>query len=218
MPTVEENPTTSTDNPSSQTTSTKPLHNPWSPIPDDIVMDIEQAVEPIDASSDSPLEYTPTTARRTNTEVMAARLPKIPLKPGRFRQGRPIVDRSISNNAANEYRPSAPATQSPPTHVNSDSNIGPASPIVTTETRTDSVFTQDEIRELPTTIQTNENDAHTTNRRTPARVTFRMNPDGTRVSISRPALPTNAQSPLVNSLRRVRTFSLEKKTLRIPSF
>jgi len=31
-----------------------------------------------------------------------------------------------------------------------------------------------------------------------------MNPDGTRVSISRPPLPTNHQSPLVNALRRVK--------------
>jgi hypothetical protein len=31
-----------------------------------------------------------------------------------------------------------------------------------------------------------------------------MNPDGTRVSISRPPLPTTRQSPLKSSLRRVR--------------
>lgn len=170
------------------------MHNPWSPISDEIIEAVEKAVEPIDISSDSPLEYTPTTARRTETEVMAARLPKIPLKPGRFRHGRPIVDRSTSTNAANEYRPlAAPTVLSPPTCVN-------------TETRDNNVFTQDESCELATTtVQANEDDPHTANARTPSRISFRLNPDGTRVSISRPALPTNAQSPPLHSLRRVRS-------------
>lgn len=38
---------------------------------------------------------------------------------------------------------------------------------------------------------------------TPSRVSYRTNPDGTRVSISRPALPINHPSPLA-STRRVR--------------
>jgi hypothetical protein len=38
---------------------------------------------------------------------------------------------------------------------------------------------------------------------TPSRISYRTNPDGTRVSISRPPLPTNRQSPLLSSLRRV---------------
>jgi len=38
---------------------------------------------------------------------------------------------------------------------------------------------------------------------TPARISYRTNPDGSRVSISRPPLPINHQSPLI-SLRRVR--------------
>lgn len=47
----------------------------------------------------------------------------------------------------------------------------------------------------------------TTNERaTPVRMSYRMNPDGTRVSISRPLLPTSRQSPRLNSLRRVRKF------------
>jgi hypothetical protein len=92
------------------TPSSKPLHDPWIPISDEIDAALEKALDQIDSSCDSPLEFTPATARRTDTEIMAARLPKIPLKPGRFRQGKPIVDRSITN-AANEYRPLA-ATQS----------------------------------------------------------------------------------------------------------
>ena len=46
----------------------------------------------------------------------------------------------------------------------------------------------------------------TTNARTPSRMSFRMNPDGSRVRVSRPPLPTNHQSPLANALRRVRNF------------
>jgi hypothetical protein len=38
---------------------------------------------------------------------------------------------------------------------------------------------------------------------TPARISYRTNPDGSRISISRPPLPINHQSPLI-SLRRVR--------------
>ncbi|CAF5031868.1 unnamed protein product, partial [Rotaria sp. Silwood1] len=34
------------------------------------------------------------------------------------------------------------------------------------------------------------------------RITYRMNPDGTRVSISRPPLPTNRQSSCFSSLHR----------------
>lgn len=43
---------------------------------------------------------------------MAARLPKLSLKSGRFRRGKPIIAPTTSN-AANEYRPLA-ATQSSP--------------------------------------------------------------------------------------------------------
>jgi hypothetical protein len=91
------------------TPSSEPRHDPWIPISDEIDAALEKAIDQIDSVSDSPLEFTPATARRTETEVMAARLPKIPLKPGRFRHGKPIIDRSTTN-AANEYRPLA-ATQ-----------------------------------------------------------------------------------------------------------
>jgi hypothetical protein len=40
---------------------------------------------------------------------------------------------------------------------------------------------------------------------TPARISYRTNPDGSRVSISRPPLPTNHRSPLI-SLRRVKIY------------
>jgi len=86
--------------------------DPWIPISDEIDAALEQALDEIDSSSDPPIEFTPATVRRTETEFMAAHLPKIPLKQGRFRQGKPIIDRTTSN-AANEYRPLA-ATQSSP--------------------------------------------------------------------------------------------------------
>jgi hypothetical protein len=47
--------------------------------------------------------------------------------------------------------------------------------------------------------------ATTTDRSTPTRISFRLNPDGTRVSVSRPSLQINAQSPAVDLLRRVIT-------------
>ena len=89
------------------TQPTKPVHNPWEPISDEIEAALEIAVEQTEpVSDDPPLEFTPATARRTDTDVMAARLPKIPLKPGRFRLGKPIPNRSTTD-AANEYRPLA---------------------------------------------------------------------------------------------------------------
>ena len=94
----------------SETIVNKPPHDPWIPISDEIDAALEHALDQIDSSGDIPLEFTPATVWRTETEIMAARLPKIPLKPGRFRQGKPILNRSTSN-AANEYRPLA-ATQS----------------------------------------------------------------------------------------------------------
>lgn len=95
--------------------------DPWIPISDEIDAALEQALDQIDSSFDTPLEFTPATVRRTETQFMAAHLPKIPLKEGRFRQGKPIIDRTTSN-AANEYRPLA-ASQSPPV----------TSPIITTK-------------------------------------------------------------------------------------
>lgn len=83
----------------------------------------------------------------------------------------------------------------------------------------DNIFTQDvtinlprittQIDDIETNLSRSNENSHvtssTTNKKsTPSRVSFRLNPDGTRVSISRPALPTNHQSPLVKSLRRVR--------------
>ncbi|CAF2651683.1 unnamed protein product [Rotaria sp. Silwood2] len=230
--------------------------NPWSPISDEIDAALEQVLIQIDASNNVPLEFTPTTARRTDTEIMAALLPKIPLKQGRFRSGKPIINRSTSN-AANEYRPLSTAQSSPlPSSVINKNNSVPMTTNVTkkssssiscqtandsenlTDNRNDvatsRILTPDETNQhdnnisITTTIQTNE-DLHstsiinenpnrefeidrtneeqnvtssTTNERTPARISFRMNPDGTRVSISRPALPTNRQSPFFSSLRR----------------
>ncbi len=175
----------------------KPINDPWIPISDETDAALEQALDQIDSSFDTPLEFTPTTVRRTETEFMAACLPKIPLKQGRFRQGKPIIDRTTTN-AANEYRPLAAAQSSPPTSsvINNTENVSN-----TNENFNDNIFTQDENNQLPTTPQMNDSEIEinrSNEKPTPSRISFRMNPDGTRVSISRPPLPTNP------SLRRVR--------------
>ena len=59
----------------------------------------------------------------------------------------------------------------------------------------------------PKSTENNENSCENSST-TPSRISFRLNPDGSRVSISRPPLPTNLQSPLSNSLRRVRNVFL----------
>jgi len=220
-----DHPTITIDDTQQEKTLKKPINDPWIPISDEIDAALEQALDQIDSpSSDTPLEFTPATARRTNTEYMAERLPKLQLKEGRFRRGRPIVNRTASN-AANEYRPLAATQSSPPTSSVITTSV--RSPPTTTnvekesnviDNHIDSLLTQDETDQLPTTTRTNglENEnnrsneiqddtSSTTNERTtPSRISYRMNPDGTRVSISKPPLPTNPQSPLIN-LRRTST-------------
>ncbi|CAF3350494.1 unnamed protein product [Rotaria socialis] len=225
--------------------------NPWDPIRDEIDDTLERVLNQVDSTENSTLEFTPTTARRTNTEVMAALLPKIPLKEGRFRQGKSIMNRTLSN-AANEYRPSAtvsfspkptsatPQSSSPPmlTNVENTSTPDQTSNILknnrTTDVTSSQLLTLDETNQhdnipittvtrtdvdLPvvsaTNIELEIDQSHeeqnvtssTTNERTtttttPVRMSYRLNPDGTRVTISRPLLPTSRQSPLVTSLRR----------------
>ncbi|CAF2075561.1 unnamed protein product [Rotaria magnacalcarata] len=223
--------------------------NPWDPIRDEINDALERVLNQVDSTENSTLEFTPTTARRTNTEVMAALLPKIPLKEGRFRQGKLIMNRTLSN-AANEYRPSAivsfspkptsatPQSSSPPmpTNVENTSRPDQTSNILennrTTDVTSSQLLTTDETNQrenisittvtrtdadLPvvsaTNIELEIDQSHeeqnvtssTTNERTtttPVRMSYRLNPDGTRVTISRPLLPTSRQSPLVTSLRR----------------
>ena len=83
--------------------------NPWNPVSDETDLTLERILHPTESPTDV---YTPSTARRTDTAFMAAHLPKIPLKPGRFRLGKPIST-STTPNAANEYRPAAAAANSP---------------------------------------------------------------------------------------------------------
>ena len=99
---------------SKKSTTNKQQIDPWTPISDEIDAALEQALDEIDSTHDRSPEFTPTTARRTETEVMAALLPKMPLKRGRFRAGRPISD-CITSDAANEYQPSGTGQSSPPT-------------------------------------------------------------------------------------------------------
>lgn len=126
-------------------TTNKPI-DPWIPISDEIDEALERAIDEIGSSSDTPLEYTPVTARRTDTEIMAARLPKIPLKEGRFRNGKPIPNRTIFNAAADEYRPSkaSPPTSSairssPPTSSSAIQSSPPTSAAIQSSPPTSSV-------------------------------------------------------------------------------
>jgi hypothetical protein len=63
---------------------------------------MEIALDQIDQSSQDQTQFTPVTARRTPTDIMASRLPKIQLKKGRFRQGKPIAEKTIPDTTTNE--------------------------------------------------------------------------------------------------------------------
>ncbi|CAF1288080.1 unnamed protein product [Adineta steineri] len=205
--------------------------NPWTSITDEIDTALERVLDQVEATVDSPLEFTPTTVRRTETEIMAARLPKIPLKEGRFRNGKPILNRSTSS-AANEYRPLA-ATRSLPltstifnTNVRSPStannveqetshqnlNNSENTPIdhnnISTTAQADETVNTDANENSNTEIEINLSNITSVTPKetiTPSRLSFRLNPDGSRVGISRPPLPTNRQSPSISFLRRTST-------------
>lgn len=67
-----------------------------------VTMDV--VVDRIDLSVEEPTEFTPATVRRTATEVMASRLPKIQLKQGRYRQGKPIAEPNPPTSTTVERR------------------------------------------------------------------------------------------------------------------
>ena len=70
----------------------------------------------IDLSAAEPTEFTPATARRTATELMASRLPKIHLKQGRYRQGKPIAEQNPPS-VVGERRPLSTTASSSATSV-----------------------------------------------------------------------------------------------------
>ncbi|CAF2057311.1 unnamed protein product [Rotaria magnacalcarata] len=72
-------------------------NDPWIPTNDDTCSPIEKSLHRIEPSSQEQNEFTPVTARRTPTDVMASRLPKIKLKKGRFHRGKPIHDKNTSD-------------------------------------------------------------------------------------------------------------------------
>jgi hypothetical protein len=76
-------------------------NDPWTPISDETYAAIEIA---LDRNSQDQPEFTPTVARRTPTELMASCLPKIQLKKGRYRKGKPIADKNTSDTTTNECR------------------------------------------------------------------------------------------------------------------
>lgn len=136
-----------------------PVKSPWIPISDDVDAALEKILSHVEGEV-----FTPTTARHTDTDVMAARLPKIPLKQGRFRLGKPVPP-PATTTAADEYRPS-------------------------------NILTQDSA----TSSVQEENSQNGVSSNPSARLSYRRNPDGSCVRISRPRL---SGSPSVQSLRRV---------------
>jgi len=77
-------------------------NDPWTPISDETYAAIEQALDQNEQNSQEQSEFTPAIARRTPTELMASRLPKIQLKKGRFHKGKPISDKSTPDTTTNE--------------------------------------------------------------------------------------------------------------------
>lgn len=139
-------PDCSTDQISLNDSVTEPkILNPWNPISDEIDATLEGVLNQVDSVSDSSIVYSPATVRRTETELMAARLPKIALKTGRFRLGKPISP-SVSTTAANEYRPlsasQSPQSRSSPSNTTTEQQNSSPRPLDTSENPIN-LFTQD---------------------------------------------------------------------------
>lgn len=81
-----------TENIPSNRTNEKKQNDPWTPISDETCTAIETALEQVNQHSQEEMEFTPAIARRTPTELMASRLPKIQLKKGRYYRGKPVTD------------------------------------------------------------------------------------------------------------------------------
>ena len=129
--------------------------NPWNPISDEVDATLEGVLNQVESVSDSSIVYSPATVRRTETELMAARLPKIALKTGRFRLGKPISP-SVSTTAANEYRPlSASQSRSSPSNTTTEQPNSSPRPLDTSENPIN-LFTQD-ITETSVVNEGNEN-------------------------------------------------------------
>ena len=102
---------------SSDKSNEKKQNNPWTPISDETHVAIATALEQVDRSSQEEMEFTPAIARRTPTEVMASRLPKIQLKKGRYHRGKPVADKNppeqtttTTNTTTNESHSSSAST------------------------------------------------------------------------------------------------------------
>jgi hypothetical protein len=84
-------------------TNEKKQNDPWTPISDETYREIETALERVDQHSQEEMEFTPAIARRTPTELMASRLPKIQLRKGRYHRGKPVNDtNSLEKTTTNE--------------------------------------------------------------------------------------------------------------------
>lgn len=79
----------------------------WTPISDDTYAAASRILDSEKKTDEEITEFTPATARRTSTEFMASRLPKIQLKKGRYRCGKPIVETNNSSAPSKETRSSS---------------------------------------------------------------------------------------------------------------
>jgi len=296
------------DSQSDQSQPTTKTQNPWIPISDETYAAVEIALNQPEINSEELTEFTPATARKTPTDVMASCLPKIQLKKGRYRQGKPLEDENKRSESmaipastvnVTEDRPITNSQSSTSSSSSTGSSvvitsIRPAPPLLativedesliihpheststkitqvllerpenTTEGLSDTVmsclFAQDDgsqsdyiapvikaisheaLTLLPPKIiiedysdpkriistnmdvlessqfSNDQNDSQPvpsstiTERMTPSRISYRMNPDGTRVSISRPSPAPGHRSPLI-SLQRARIDSATTTT------
>ena len=69
--------------------------DPWVPISDETDEAIENALS---TASQESIVFPPAIARRMPTELMASRLPKIQLKQGRYRYGKPIPEKRTADS------------------------------------------------------------------------------------------------------------------------
>lgn len=105
------------DESSSHKTQEKKQNDPWTPISDETYAAIETALEQTDRNSQDQMEFPPAIARRTPTDLMASRLPKIQLKKGRYHRGKPIAETSTSDITTNESHSTTTTSQSSSTSV-----------------------------------------------------------------------------------------------------
>ena len=120
----------------SNTTNEKKQNDPWTPISDETYTAIETALEQVNQNSQEEMEFTPAIARRTPTELMASRLPKIQLKKGRYHRGKPVTD----TNPLEKTTTTTITNQTPSTTTSQSSSSSTSISTITTKYVENSLF------------------------------------------------------------------------------